>query len=84
MKNIKNNFRYLVLNHPPNENRSITKIEMAEKMHITRTTFYKWFNDEANRYDEKVIIKICNYFNIPLSELLEYYPEDKSEQPLES
>jgi DNA-binding Xre family transcriptional regulator len=76
MNTIKNNFKALFLEHQKKENRLISKTEAAKAMGITRTTLDKWLEGEVGKFDADVLVKVCDYFNVPLSQLLEYQPDE--------
>lgn len=53
----------------------LQKVDVAKALGISRVALDNWVNDEITRFDTDMLKKICNYFKVPLSDLLEYTPE---------
>lgn len=70
-----NNFKTLYLQHQVKTGEIISKGEAAQALGITRATLENWLTGEVSRYEDEILRKICDYFNVPLSDLLEYTPE---------
>ncbi len=71
---VNNKFGLLLANKRMNEKRPIPLAEIAKDTKISRKTLYAWQNNVVDRFDVKVIEALCNYFDVPLSGLLEYVP----------
>lgn len=71
---IKNNFRSLYLTHQSSEDELLKKSTVAKALSMSRSTLDSWLAGEVTRYDGPVLKRICDFFNVPLSALLEYVP----------
>lgn len=47
---------------------------------ISRVTLTKLYRRESGNVNLETLTKICDYLQIPLSELIEYVPEQKEEK----
>lgn len=74
---IDNRFGVLLAEKRAKEKRNIPLSEVSEKTGITRPTLTAWSNNTVTRFDLAVIEALCEYFNVTLSELLEYTPANK-------
>ncbi len=52
------------------ESRVINQAIVAEEANLSRQTINKWVNGDLRRFDEDTIIKLCDYFDCDMSELL--------------
>lgn len=71
---IKNNFRTLYLAHQSSEDEILKKSTIAKALGMSRSTLDNWLQGEVTRYDGPVLKRICDFFNVALSQLLEYTP----------
>jgi putative transcriptional regulator len=74
---ISNRFAQLLEQKQKKEDRYISLAEVASDINVSRKTLYKWEKNTVDRFDRDVIEKLCKYFGVELSELLEYSPEEK-------
>ena len=77
---ISNHFAKLLDEKQKKEDRFIPLAEVANTVGVSRKTLYKWEKNIVDRFDPVVIEKLCKYFGVGLSDLLEIVP-DKQTQP---
>jgi putative transcriptional regulator len=73
---VNNKFGILLAEKRMKEKRNIPLTEVAKDTGIARRTLYAWQNNNIDRFDTDVIEKLCQYFGVNLSDLLEYIPAD--------
>jgi putative transcriptional regulator len=73
---ISNRFAKLLDQKQKKEDRYISLAEVASDTKVSRKTLYKWEKNTVDRFDRDVIEKLCQYFGVELSDLLEYTPAD--------
>ncbi len=73
---VNNKFGILLAEKRMKEKRNIPLTEVAKDTGIARRTLYAWQNNNIDRFDTDVIEKLCQYFGVKLSDLLEYIPAD--------
>jgi DNA-binding Xre family transcriptional regulator len=71
---INNKFGVLLAEKRMKEKRNIPLSEVHEKTGISRPTLQAWANNTVTRFDLSVIEGLCEYFDVKLSDLLEYEP----------
>jgi DNA-binding Xre family transcriptional regulator len=71
---VNNNFGVLLAQKRKAEKRNIPLAEIADEIEVSRKTLYAWQNNTVDRFDANVIEKLCRYFGVELSELLELVP----------
>lgn len=71
---ISNRFAKLLEEKQNSENRFIPLAEVATATGISRKTLYQWEKNTVTRFDTEVVDKLCAYFNVNLSELLDHIP----------
>jgi DNA-binding Xre family transcriptional regulator len=71
---VNNKFGILLAEKRMKEKRNIPLTEVAKTTGIARRTLYAWQNNNIDRFDTDVIEKLCQYFGVRLSDLLEYIP----------
>lgn len=74
MARIRNNFRVLKAQMETRLGRSITYEEMGSATGISPNTLSMYNQNKVSRYDENTVIRLCQYFDCSLDELLEYPP----------
>jgi len=74
---ITNNFAVLLQKKQDKENRFIPLSEVANATGIHRKTLYQWEKNVVTRFDTDMVDKLCDYFGITLSELLDHTPPKK-------
>ena len=52
--------------------KGISKNQICKDLDIPRSNFNKYCRDEFQRLDTKLICKLCYYFDINISDLIEY------------
>ena len=73
---IRNNFARLLEERSRKENRFLPLSEVANAAKIARKTLYKWERNEVEEFNGDVAEKLCKYFGVGLSDLLEIVPAD--------
>lgn len=74
MARFKNNFRDVLAAKEVREQRSIGPADMARETDLAYTTAQRWFNDDVTRYDDDVLVAICDWVPCTLDQLLAYIP----------
>ena len=69
---IKNNLRVLLAQKAAKEQRNISLNQVKEETGISWSTLQSWANNQVTRFDEPVIIALCDYLECNLADLLEY------------
>lgn len=52
------------------ENRKLTYDVIYSETGIAGSTLVEWANNRVKRYDEKIVAKLCDYFNCDIGDLL--------------
>lgn len=71
---ITNRFAKLLEEKQDAEKRFIPLAEVAKNTGIPRKTLYQWEKNVITRFDTKIVDKLCEYFGVNLSELLDHIP----------
>lgn len=53
------------------EERGISKNQICKNLDLSRGNFNRYCRDEFQRIDANLLLKLCNYFDCEISELLE-------------
>ena len=61
------------------EGRKVTLEEVANATGINRATLSKLNNPLGHNTTTNNLDALCKYFNCPLSELVEYFPDDRNQ-----
>jgi putative transcriptional regulator len=69
---ISNNFAVLLQKKQDKENRFIPLSEVAQATGIHRKTLYQWEKNIVTRFDTEIVDRLCGYFGVTLSELLNH------------
>lgn len=67
---VKNRFKILLSRKELELGRSINYDEIYTRTGISPSTLSRWATNRINRFDSDVIIKLCQFLNCDLSELL--------------
>lgn len=80
---IRNRYQELLAVKERREGRKITQRIAAEEIGITTVTIGRYARNEVERYDEAVILAMCNYLGCTLGEFLviEEVNESGAESP---
>ena len=70
--NISNRFRVLLAHKAETEKRNISLAEVQREIKIPWTSLQKWANNNVTRFDSSVIIKLCDYLNCEINDLIVY------------
>lgn len=70
MKRLHNRFRELLLQKGANEKRYISQRQAADEMGIARGTVDRYANNDVTRYDEPIVLAMCEYLDCGVSDLL--------------
>lgn len=74
---VNNRFAVLLAEKQKKEDRFIPIGEVAGDTGVSRKTLYKWEKNTLDRFDKDVIEKLCKYFGVDVSDLIEYTPDKK-------
>ena len=77
-RKIYNKFRVLLAEKAEKEQRNIPLKEVERKTGITWTTLQSWANNKVSRFDEPVIIALCDFLECEVGDLLVYRRESES------
>ncbi len=59
------------------EENKVSKNKVCKELDIPRSIFNKYCRNEFQRLDANLLCKLCYYFEIEISELIEYQPPEK-------
>lgn len=62
------------------EGRTITQRDLAEEIGIPLVTLGRWYRNEVKRIDEHVVLRMTQYFDVTVGELLIVEEVDESGQ----
>ena len=71
-----NKLRVLLAEKAEKEQRNIPLKEVERKTGITWTTLQSWANNKVTRFDEPVIIALCDFLECEVGDLLVYRKEE--------
>jgi len=54
------------------EKRTISWNEIANTTGIAYTTLLRWKNNNVDRFDEPMLVKLCEYFGVQPGDILKY------------
>ncbi len=77
---VNNRFAILLAEKQVRERRNISLQEVEKETGISRQALYKWKNNTLDRYENRVINALCQYFNVSPGELFEYVPNEKKKK----
>lgn len=77
---IKNRFAELLEEKAHKEDRYISLAEVAIQTGIRRKTLYQWQKNEITQLNTKVIDKLCEYFGVSFTDLLEQVPDKQTKK----
>ena len=67
---MKNRLAAFLAEKEMHENRRISIKELEKDTQVSKQTLYAWLNNDISRYDERVIINLCQYFKKSVGDLL--------------
>ena len=70
MAHMKNRLAAFLAEKEMHENRRISIKELEKDTQVSKQTLYAWLNNDISRYDERVIINLCQYFKKSVGDLL--------------
>lgn len=70
MKRLHNRFRELLLQKSARDKRYISQRLAAEEMGLARATVDRYASNDVTRYDEPIVLAMCEYLNCDVSDLL--------------
>ena len=73
---IYNRFRVLLAEKAEKEQKNIPLKEVERRTGITWTTLQSWANNKVSRFDEPVIIALCDFLECEVGDLLVYRKEE--------
>jgi putative transcriptional regulator len=76
---IRNNFKILKAQKETELGRNLTYEEISEATGISPNTLSMYATGKTSRYDEVTVIRLCDFFDCTLPDLLEYPPETRQE-----
>ncbi len=69
--------RQVRLNHQAKLGREVTIQEVADKTGLDRKAIARLENNRTERYDADVLAKLCAFYGVNVSELLDYTNENR-------
>jgi DNA-binding Xre family transcriptional regulator len=72
---ISNKFRVLLAEKADREKRNISLAEVQRETKIPWSSLQKWQKNDVERFDSKVIMKLCDYLGCEIKDLLLYIRE---------
>lgn len=57
--------------------KNLTLEQISKDTGIAYTTILRWAKNYIARYDEIVIVKLCDYFNVEIKDLIVYVKDTK-------
>lgn len=63
------------------EEKGISKTKICKALDLQRGNFNKYCRDDFKRIDANLIIKLCDYFNCEISDLLEIRSSNSNDIP---
>ena len=69
---IANRFRVLLAEKADREKRNISLKEVQRATGIPWTSLQSWANNKVTRFDAKVIMKLCDFLNCDIKDLIVY------------
>ena len=73
---IKNNFRVLLAKKAAREQKNIPLNQVKIDTGIAWGTLQSWANNKVTRFDEPVIIALCDYLDCDIADLFVYQREE--------
>ena len=73
---IVNRFRVLLAEKAEKEQKNIPLKEVERQTGITWATLQSWANNKVTRFDEPVIIALCDFLECEVGDLLVYRKEE--------
>ena len=73
---VNNKFGVLLAQKRAAAKKNISLADVADEINVSRKTLYAWQNNTVDRFDAKLIEKLCLYFGVSISDLLELVPSD--------
>ena len=70
MKRMLNRFRELLAIKERREGRNISQRVAAKEMGLAKTTVDRYARNEVSRYDEPIVLAMCEYLECELGDLL--------------
>jgi DNA-binding Xre family transcriptional regulator len=70
MRVLQNRFKELLKEKGRQRGRKITLLEAADAMQLSRKTLESWAKNNLTRFDAFVIIRICEYLDCSVGDLL--------------
>jgi DNA-binding Xre family transcriptional regulator len=74
-KKIRNNFKILRAQKEKELGRNLTYTEIYQITGVSPTILSGYATGSINRYDGDTLVRLCEFFNCSLSDLLEFAPE---------
>lgn len=81
MAKIRNRFKILLAQKESRDGRNYTYRDIYAETGVSPTTLTAFARDDVSRFDEITLVKLCDWFDCELSDLL-VYPPAKSQQGL--
>jgi DNA-binding Xre family transcriptional regulator len=67
---LKNRLLYLHTEKERRERRHISYTEISKATGISTSVLSRWVNEDIERFDSPVVVKLCDYFGCELTDLL--------------
>lgn len=71
---IRNRFKILLAQKEARDGRNYTYNDISQATGIAPNTLSAYANQGVSRFDESILVRLCEFFDCTLAELLEYPP----------
>ena len=71
---IRNRFKILLAQKEARDGRNYTYNDISQATGIAPNTLSAYANQSVSRFDESILVRLCEFFDCTLAELLEYPP----------
>jgi DNA-binding Xre family transcriptional regulator len=75
---VSNSFRVLLARKAEHEKRNISLKEVQRETGIPWTSLQSWANNKVTRFDAQVIMKLCDFLDCDINDLIVYDRENSS------
>lgn len=71
---VRNRFKILLAQKEARDGRNYTYSDISQATGIAPNTLSAYANQSVSRFDESILVRLCEFFDCTLAELLEYPP----------
>jgi DNA-binding Xre family transcriptional regulator len=76
---VRNRLLELVTEHERQIGRRMRLKDIAEYIGVANHTITSWMRNEVSRFDDVMVVGLCNYFDIDIGDLLYFEYEEEGE-----